>query len=71
MFFVYIKLQRDVTPLTSALSTRDIQIIKCNGSITKIRKDNVCTYQPEYLSQIVIIGELYFFILHSHISSLA
>ncbi|XP_031618644.1 sodium channel protein 60E isoform X2 [Contarinia nasturtii] len=51
-------LQRDVTPLTTALSPRDIQIIKCNGNITKIRKDNVCTYQPEYLSHIVMLDDL-------------
>ncbi|XP_055315474.1 sodium channel protein 60E isoform X4 [Sitodiplosis mosellana] len=51
-------LQRDVTPLTTALSPHDIQIIKCNGNITKIQKDNACTYQPEYLSHIVMLDDL-------------
>lgn len=60
IIFIF-QLQRDVTPLTTALSPRDIQIIKCNGNITKIRKDNVCTYHPEYLSQIVILGKCSFF----------
>lgn len=53
------QLLRDVTPLTTALSPRDIQIIKCNGNITKIQKDNVCTYHPEYISQIVILGKCF------------
>lgn len=58
--------QREGTPLTSAMATttatttmnpRDVQVIKCNGNIVKLRKDNVCAYQPEYLSQIVILGK--------------
>lgn len=51
------QLQRDVTPLTTAISPRDIQFIKCNGNVSKIRKDNACTYQQEYLSQIVVLGK--------------
>lgn len=52
-----LQLQRDVTPLTTAISPRDIQFIKCNGNVPKIRKDNMCTYQQEYLSQIVVLGK--------------
>lgn len=51
------QIQRDVTPLTTAISPRDIQLIKCNGNIAKIRKDSLCTYQQEYLSQIVVLGK--------------
>lgn len=60
--------QRETTPLTATITAtstaatttmnpRDIQVVKCNGNIVKIRKDNMCTYQPEYLSQIVILGK--------------
>lgn len=42
-------------PLTAA--TRDIQVVKCNGNIVKVRKEADCPYQPEYLSQIIILGE--------------
>lgn len=57
IFCCNFKLQRDVTPLTTAISPHDLQVVKCNGNITKIYKDQLCTYQPEYLSQIVILGK--------------
>lgn len=54
--------QRDVTPLMTTMSTAtmnpgEVQVVKCNGNIVKLRTDNMCTYQPEYLSQIVILGK--------------
>lgn len=61
--------QREGTPLTTTMTIattttamptinpRDVQVVKCNGNIVKLRKDNMCTYQPEYLSQIVILGK--------------
>lgn len=50
--------QRDTTPLTTTtINPREVQVIKCNGNIVKLRNDDVCTYQPEYLSQIVVIGK--------------
>lgn len=59
--------QRDGTPLTTTMTTatttttttmhpRDVQVLKCNGNIVKLRQDNI-SYQPEYLSQIVILGK--------------
>lgn len=52
------------TPLTMTTTTamttinpREIQVVKCNGNIVKLGKDNIGTYQPEYLSQIVILGK--------------
>lgn len=57
IFKIVKQLQRDVTPLTTAISPRDIQFIKCNGNVSKTRKDNVCAYQQEYLSQIVVLGK--------------
>lgn len=56
--------QRDGTPFTTTTVTAaasinpgEVQVVKCNGNIVKLRTDNMCTYQPEYLSQIVILGK--------------
>lgn len=52
-----LQLQRDVTPVTIALSPREVRIIKCNGNIAKLKKHNVYALHPEYLSQIVVLGK--------------
>ncbi|XP_037923835.1 sodium channel protein 60E isoform X3 [Hermetia illucens] len=53
-----VELQRDITPVTLALSPREIRIIKCNGNIARIKKHNVYALHPEYSSQIVVIDDL-------------
>ncbi|XP_052566743.1 sodium channel protein 60E isoform X4 [Culex pipiens pallens] len=50
--------QREVTPVTLALSPREVRIIKCNGNLAKVKKHNVYALHPEYLSQIVVIDDL-------------
>ncbi len=45
-----------MTPVTIALSPREIRIIKCNGNLAKLKKHNVYALHPEYLSQIVVLG---------------
>lgn len=47
-----------MTPVTLALSPREIRIIKCNGNIAQIKKHSVYALHPEYSSQIVVIGKL-------------
>lgn len=54
----YSQLQRDMTPVTIALSPREIRIIKCNGNLAKLKKHNLYALHPEYLSQIVVLGLL-------------
>ncbi|KAJ6635625.1 Sodium channel protein 60E [Pseudolycoriella hygida] len=53
-----IELQRDMTPVTIALSPREIRIIKCNGDLAKLKKHNIYALHPEYLSQIVVLEDL-------------
>ncbi|XP_058123492.1 sodium channel protein 60E [Anopheles coustani] len=51
--------QREVvTPVTLALSPREVRIIKCNGNLAKIKQQNVYALHPEYLSQIVVLDDL-------------
>ncbi|XP_053686952.1 sodium channel protein 60E-like [Sabethes cyaneus] len=50
--------QREVTPVTLALSPREVRIIKCNGNLAKVKKPNVYALHPEYLSQIVVLDDL-------------
>ncbi|XP_058466071.1 sodium channel protein 60E isoform X1 [Malaya genurostris] len=50
--------QREVTPVTLALSPREVRIIKCNGNLAKVKKHNVYALHPEYLSQIVVLDDL-------------
>lgn len=54
--------QRELTPVTLALSPREVRIIKCNGNVAKLKKHDVYALHPEYLSQIVLLGKyiLYF-----------
>ncbi|XP_052873705.1 sodium channel protein 60E-like [Anopheles cruzii] len=49
--------QHEVTPVTLALSPREVRIIKCNGNLAKIKQQNVYALHPEYLSQIVVIED--------------
>lgn len=50
--------QREVTPVTLALSPREVRIIKCNGNLAKLKQQNVYGgLHPEYLSQIVVLGK--------------
>ncbi|XP_035910397.1 sodium channel protein 60E isoform X5 [Anopheles stephensi] len=50
--------QREVTPVTLALSPREVRIIKCNGNLAKLKQQNVYGLHPEYLSQIVVLDDL-------------
>ncbi|XP_055627097.1 sodium channel protein 60E isoform X2 [Toxorhynchites rutilus septentrionalis] len=50
--------EREVTPVTLALSPREVRIIKCNGNLAKIKKHSVYALHPEYLSQIVVLDDL-------------
>lgn len=56
IFFIFFKLQRDITPVTIALTQREVRIIKCNGNIAKLKRNSIYSLHPEYLSQIVMIG---------------
>uniref|UniRef100_A0A182PBH0 Sodium channel protein n=1 Tax=Anopheles epiroticus TaxID=199890 RepID=A0A182PBH0_9DIPT len=47
---------REVTPVTLALSPREVRIIKCNGNLAKLKQQNVYGLHPEYLSQIVVLA---------------
>lgn len=49
--------QRELTPVTLALSPREVRIIKCNGNVAKLKKHDVYALHPEYLSQIVLLGK--------------
>lgn len=49
--------------MTVTLSPKEIKVIKCNGVGTcKKKKHNMYTIPPDYLSHIVVIGELLIFI---------
>ena len=52
------KLQRvEVTPVTLAMSPKEIKVIKCNGvGNLKKKKHNMYSLPPDYLSHIVVIG---------------
>lgn len=52
------KLRNDMTPVTLALSPKEVRIIKCNGNVARLKKQkhNVFELHPEYLSQIVVLG---------------
>lgn len=50
------KLRNDMTPVTLALSPKEVRIIKCNGNVARLKKHNVYELHPEYLSQIVVLG---------------
>lgn len=45
-----------ITPVTLALSPREVRIIKCNGNIAQLKQHNVYALHSDYLSQIVVIG---------------
>lgn len=49
--------QRELTPVTLALSPSEVRIIKCNGNVAKLKKHDVYALHPEYLSQIVLLGK--------------
>lgn len=51
------KLRNDMTPVTLALSPKEVRIIKCNGNVARLKKHNVYELHPEYLSQIVVLGK--------------
>lgn len=53
------KLRNDMTPVTLALSPKEVRIIKCNGNMERLKKHNVYELHPEYLSQIVVLGTVY------------
>lgn len=47
-----------MTPVTIALSQREVRIIKCNGNMAKLNKQHLYSLPPEYLSSIVVLGKL-------------
>lgn len=49
----------EVTPVTVALSRKEIRVIKCNGvgACKKKRHTNMYTLPPDYLSHIVVLGK--------------
>lgn len=51
------KLRNDMTPVTLALSPKEVRIIKCNGNVARLKKHNVYELHPEFLSQIVVLGK--------------
>lgn len=55
------ELQRELTPVTLALSPREVRLIKCNGNIARIKKHNIYALHQEYSSEIVVIGEFVMF----------
>lgn len=56
--FYYDSKQRPSPGVTLALSPGEIRIIKCNGNITKLKKNNIYSFHPEYLSELVVIEDL-------------
>ena len=46
----------EVTPVTVALSPKEIKVIKCNGVGSCKKKKHMYTLPPDYLSHIVVIG---------------
>ncbi|KAL5288421.1 hypothetical protein ACFFRR_008949 [Megaselia abdita] len=53
-----IELTRELTPVTLALSPREVRLIKCNGNIARIKKHNIYALHQEYSSEIVVIDDL-------------
>ncbi|XP_068893811.1 sodium channel protein 60E-like isoform X4 [Tenebrio molitor] len=47
----------EVTPVTVALSPKEIKVIKCNGVGTCKKKKHMYTLPPDYLSHIVVIDD--------------
>lgn len=56
LFIIHLQLQNELTPVTLALSPNEIRIIKCNGNIARLKKNDIYSFHPEYLSQLVVIG---------------
>lgn len=54
------ELTRELTPVTLALSPREVRLIKCNGNIARIKKHNIYALHQEYSSEIVVIGLVFF-----------
>lgn len=54
----HVQLQGDVTPVTIALTEREVRIIKCNGNLAKLNKEHLYSLPPEYLSSIVVLGAI-------------
>ncbi|CAG9835407.1 unnamed protein product [Diabrotica balteata] len=46
----------EVTPVTVAVSPKEIKVIKCNG-VGSCKKKEMYTLQPDYLSHIVVINQ--------------
>lgn len=57
MPFIF-QLQKEVTPVTVALTRKDGRIVRCNGvnANRKLRKQQMYSLPPEYMSQVVVIG---------------
>ena len=47
----------ELTPVTLALSPREVRLIKCNGNITRIKNHNIYALHQEFSSEIVVIGK--------------
>ncbi|CAH0550607.1 unnamed protein product [Brassicogethes aeneus] len=47
----------EVTPVTVAVSPKEIKVIKCNGVGSNNKKKHVYTLPPDYLSHIVVIND--------------
>lgn len=47
----------EVTPVTVAVSPKQIKVIKCNGVGANKKKTEMYALQPDYLSHIVVIGK--------------
>lgn len=56
----------EATPVTVALSPKEIRVIKCNGvgSCKKKKHHNMYTLPPDYLSHIVVLGKCLKMLLH-------
>lgn len=47
-----------MTPVTLALTPREVRIVECNGNMAaKLNSNDVYALHPEYLSQIVVLGD--------------
>uniref|UniRef100_A0A336LX33 Multifunctional fusion protein n=1 Tax=Culicoides sonorensis TaxID=179676 RepID=A0A336LX33_CULSO len=53
-----VELQRELTPVTLALSPSEVRIIKCNGNIAQLKKHDLYALHPEYISQIVLLDDI-------------
>ncbi|XP_037956573.1 sodium channel protein 60E-like [Teleopsis dalmanni] len=53
-----VELQNELTPVTLALSPREVRLIKCNGNIARIKKHNIYALHQEFSSEIVVIDDL-------------